>query len=101
MKIHLTAIFVILLCVAYMHPEKVHSQSIQALYMTGGCCHNYEEQNDILLPAMQDKLGIEWTNTYGNARIVGTTAGHNSDVIATPVYLNFVANAIDWVVNGD
>ncbi|MEX2602303.1 MAG: ThuA domain-containing protein [Balneolaceae bacterium] len=40
---------------------------------------------------------VMWTNTYGNARVAGTTAGHNDEVIADPVYLDFVVNSLYWV----
>jgi uncharacterized protein len=39
---------------------------------------------------------VMWVNTYGNALIVGTTAGHNTDVIEDPVYLNFIINGLRW-----
>lgn len=42
---------------------------------------------------------VMWVNTFGNARIVGTTAGHNTDVIADPVYLNFLENGLKWAVD--
>lgn len=42
-----------------------------------------------------------WVNTYEGVRTVGTTMGHNSDVMDTPVYLDFVANGIDWILAGN
>lgn len=44
---------------------------------------------------------VMWANTYGEARIAGTTAGHNNAVIGDPVFLDFIANSIKWVAEGN
>lgn len=42
---------------------------------------------------------VMWVNEYGDARIAGTTAGHNNAVIADPVYLDFVTRGLLWTVD--
>lgn len=47
-------------------------------------------------PETETEHVVMWANTYGNARIVGTTAGHNTDVIIDPVFVDFIANGLIW-----
>lgn len=72
-----------------------------------------EETFDELIPLAQaygpeteEDHVVIWANRYGNARVFGTTAGHNNAVMADPVYLGVVARGLLWVVdkladNGD
>lgn len=39
---------------------------------------------------------VMWANTYGKARVIGTTAGHNNAVMEEPAYLNFLTNGLIW-----
>lgn len=38
-----------------------------------------------------------WVNRYGKARVFGTTLGHRTEVIASDVYLDTMANGLLWV----
>lgn len=42
---------------------------------------------------------VIWANTYGNARIVGITAGHNNEVMEDPVYLDLITNGLIWATD--
>jgi type 1 glutamine amidotransferase len=37
-----------------------------------------------------------WLNTYGKARVFGTTLGHTDDTMSSDVYLNLVARGLLW-----
>lgn len=37
-----------------------------------------------------------WTNTHGKARVFVTSLGHNTEMIANPVYLDLVGRALLW-----
>ena len=37
-----------------------------------------------------------WTNTHGKARVFVTSLGHNTEMIANPMYLDMVARAVLW-----
>ena len=37
-----------------------------------------------------------WTNTHGKARVFVTSLGHNTEMIANPMYLDTVARAVLW-----
>lgn len=41
---------------------------------------------------------VMWANHYGEARVVGTTAGHNNEVIAAPEFLDFIGRGLLWSV---
>jgi type 1 glutamine amidotransferase len=40
-----------------------------------------------------------WTNTHGKARVFVTSLGHNTEIIANPVYLDLVTRGLLWTVN--
>ena len=40
-----------------------------------------------------------WLNTYGKARVFGTTLGHPQQVIESDVFLDTVARGILWATN--
>jgi type 1 glutamine amidotransferase len=40
-----------------------------------------------------------WTNTHGKARVFVTSLGHNTEMIADPVYLALVTRGLLWTVN--
>lgn len=42
---------------------------------------------------------VMWANQYGQARVIGTSAGHNNAVIADPVYLDFLGRGLLWTVD--
>ena len=37
-----------------------------------------------------------WVNTYGKAKVFGTTMGHNNDTMQDPVYLDLVTRGLLW-----
>ena len=42
---------------------------------------------------------VIWTNTYGKARVFGTTIGHYNDTVAKPEYLDLVTRGMLWSAN--
>jgi len=40
-----------------------------------------------------------WTNTHGKARVFVTSLGHNTEIIADPVYLGLVTRGLLWTVD--
>ena len=40
-----------------------------------------------------------WTNTHGKARVFVTSLGHNTEMIANPVYLDLVTRGLLWTVD--
>jgi type 1 glutamine amidotransferase len=41
---------------------------------------------------------IIWTNTHGKARVFVTSLGHNTEIIANPVYLDLVTRGLLWTL---
>jgi uncharacterized protein len=41
---------------------------------------------------------IVWTNTHGKAKVFVTSLGHNTEMIANPVYLDLVTRGLLWTV---
>lgn len=39
---------------------------------------------------------LVWVNTYGKAKVFGTTMGHNNDTMSDPVYLDLVTRGLLW-----
>ncbi len=39
-----------------------------------------------------------WTNTFGKAKVFVTSLGHNTEMIANPIYLDVVAQGLLWTV---
>src|SRR5690554_1615770 len=37
------------------------NRPISVLYVTGGCCHDYEAQMDLLTEGLSNRLEIDWT----------------------------------------
>lgn len=50
--------------------ESSESKRLRALLVTGGCCHDYPRQAEILAKGMEERLGkVEWTVvTYGKEK---------------------------------
>ena len=40
-----------------------------------------------------------WTNTYGKARVFGTTLGHHNETMQEEVYLDMIARGLLWAVD--
>lgn len=64
-------------------------------------------KNEKLFPnfiPLADSWGVEtkkthaviWVNTYGKARVFGTTLGHGNSVMSDPVFLDLVARGLLW-----
>jgi type 1 glutamine amidotransferase len=41
---------------------------------------------------------VMWTNTHGKAKVFVTSLGHNTEMIATPLYLDIVTRGLLWTV---
>ena len=41
---------------------------------------------------------VMWTNTHGKAKVFVTSLGHNTEMIANPLYLDIVARGLLWTV---
>ena len=41
---------------------------------------------------------LMWTNTHGKARVFVTSLGHNTEMIANPIYLDVIARGLLWTV---
>jgi type 1 glutamine amidotransferase len=41
---------------------------------------------------------LMWTNTHGQAKVFVTSLGHNTEMIANPIYLDVVAKGLLWTV---
>jgi type 1 glutamine amidotransferase len=39
---------------------------------------------------------LVWVNTYGKAKVFGTTMGHNNSTMEAPVFLDLVARGLLW-----
>jgi type 1 glutamine amidotransferase len=42
---------------------------------------------------------IIWTNTHGKARVFVTSLGHNTEMIANPLYLELVTRGLLWTIH--
>lgn len=42
---------------------------------------------------------VAWTNTHGKARVFVISLGHNTEIIASPTYLDVVSRGLLWTVN--
>jgi type 1 glutamine amidotransferase len=45
---------------------------------------------------MQKDHNIIWVNTYGDARVFGTTMGHANSTMEDPIYLDLVTRGLLW-----
>lgn len=81
MRIGLAAL-IVCSCVALITPRPARGQDgkpIRALFICGGCCHDYEHQKDILTKGISARANVVWTIAYDR---VSTTRHKN------PVYDN-------------
>lgn len=79
-------------------PEGDWVQPEDELYIITGTGDNLNPLAEAYGPETDADHVVMWTNTYGNARVVGTTAGHNTEVMEDPVYLDFLENGLRWAV---
>ena len=63
------------------------AKPIRALLVTGGCCHDYKHQKDLLTRGLSRRANIEWTIAYDP----DTTTRHKNPIYDQP----------DWSKNFD
>ena len=63
------------------------AKPIRALLVTGGCCHDYKHQKDLLTRGLSRRVNIEWTIAYDP----DTTTRHKNPIYDQP----------DWSKNFD
>jgi type 1 glutamine amidotransferase len=66
---------------------------IRALYITGGCCHDYEGQKTLLPEAISARARVEWTVVHEG----GTSTNHRVSVYEAPGW----ADKYDVVVHNE
>ncbi len=49
--------------------------------------------------AKKDRHTCIWVNTYGKARVFGTTLGHGDITVASDTYLDLVTRGLLWACN--
>ena len=79
-----------LLCGAALITTAGAAEKLRGLYITGGCCHDYTRQQDILPQGVSARLGIEWTIVDEGGR------GTKHDKIENSIY-----NKPDWAKGYD
>ena len=45
------------------------------------------------------KHAVIWTNTFGSARVFGTTYGHSDETFKDPVFINLLARGLTWAAS--
>src|SRR5437763_11769788 len=66
---------------------RAEDKPIRALFVAGGCCHDYEHQKDIIPQGISARANVTWTIAYSPDK--GTK-------LMNPVYANK-----DWAKNFD
>lgn len=80
-------------------PEVAWVQPIDELYIV---THTYDDLIPLAEawgPETEEWHPVLWLNTYGNARVVGTAAGHNTGVMEDEVFLDFLVNGLEWALD--
>ena len=79
----------------------IHTMPIDELYVIEKTWPNTEvlatsvsERNEKLHPVI-------WTNTYGKARVFGTTYGHSTETFTDTIFLNTLVRGIKWAAHGE
>ena len=58
---------------------------------------------EVLASSISEKTGklhpVMWTNTYGKARVFGTTYGHANETFDDPVFMDAVMNGLLWAAS--
>src|ERR1700735_5204772 len=62
-------------------------QPIRALLVTGGCCHDYSKQKDIITQGISARANVEWTIAFDPDR--------------TTTHLNSIYQNDDWAKGFD
>src|SRR4051812_25879308 len=74
-------------------PAKAPPKPIRALYITGGCCHDYEGQKKLITEAVSARARVEWTVVQEG----GTTNNHRVSLYSVPGW----ADGYDLVVHNE
>ncbi|MEX1011671.1 MAG: ThuA domain-containing protein [Balneolaceae bacterium] len=77
-------------------PEEGWVSPRDELYIVTGVFDNMTPLAQAWGPETEAHHVVMWANEYGEARVIGATAGHNTDVISDPVYMDFLANGLRW-----
>jgi hypothetical protein len=67
---------------------------LKALLVTGGCCHDYPRQEQILAAGMESRL--VWNNEYKGVRLFATSLGHHHVTMESEEW----ARGIQWAMLG-
>jgi len=74
-------------------PAKGTPRPLRALYITGGCCHDYDGQKKLLTEALSARTRIEWTVVHEG----GTSNNHRVSIYEVPGW----ADGYDVVVHNE
>lgn len=80
-------------------PEVAWVQPTDELYIVTKTYDNLIPLAEAYGPESDAWHPVLWLNTYGNARVVGTAAGHNTDVMQDQVYIDFLVNGLKWALD--
>ncbi len=80
-------------------PEVAWVQPTDELYIVTKTYDNLIPLTEAYGPETEEWHPVMWLNTYGNARVVGTAAGHNTDVMEDQVYIDFLVNGLKWALD--
>ncbi len=80
-------------------PETAWVQPTDELYIVTKTYDNLIPLAEAYGPESDAWHPVLWLNTYGNARVVGTAAGHNTDVMQDRVYIDFLVNGLKWALD--
>lgn len=80
-------------------PDVAWVQPVDELYIVTHTYDTLVPLAEVYGPESKEWSPVMWLNTYGNARVVGTSAGHNTEVMADPVYIDFLVNGIEWALD--
>ena len=80
-------------------PEVAWVQPVDELYIVSHTYDNLIPLTEAWGPETGEWHPVMWLNTYGNARVVGTAAGHNTGVMEDEVFLDFLVNGLEWALD--
>lgn len=80
-------------------PEVAWVQPTDELYIVTKTYDNLIPLSEAYGPETGEWHPVTWLNTYGNARVVGTSAGHNTDVMKDDVFVDFLVNGLKWALD--
>ena len=61
-------------------PAAGKDRPLEVLYITGGCCHDYESQKQILVPGLESRANVRLTVVHEG----GSSLDHKVSVYAQP-----------------